>query len=276
MAAQAAGSGKLVMDRKPASRLVQLRRRYGNRAVERLYAARRAGRLQREASDEENGSCTCGRMVRREASGEDEEPVCRAVQTKLTLSSPEDPSEQEAEQVAQEVTSFHAAAGSAGLDMSLLSRISVPRVMGLGSLTQRSFQSVQSAGRKPRIFARAEHGTSEGTVSPEIEARIQQGRGAGQPLPRHVHNLMSLRTGYDFSAVRVKTGPEAAELNDRLHARAFTLGSDIWMGKNESPDDISLMSHELTHVVQQGAAQRVSPVSTAAMDGLRAKSGVMA
>jgi hypothetical protein len=40
----------------------------------------------------------------------------------------------------------------------------------------------------------------------------------------------------------------AAELN----ARAFTHGHDIWLGSQQSPEDLNLMAHEATHIVQQG------------------------
>lgn len=271
-----------------ASKIAQLQRRYGNQRLQQLVLARHDA-LQL-AGEEENGGCTCGRAVQREMSPDDEEPVCREVQrepeapgrlpgplqTKLGVSSPEDAAEIEAEQVAHEVTSFEAGLGSAGLDASLLSRLNVPRVMGIGGVSPMSFQSVPLTSRKPSVFADAAPGASDPeTVAPDVEARIMQSRGDGQPLSAHVHNLMSLRTGHDFSAVRVKTGPEAAELSDKLHARAFTLGSDIWLGKNESPDDVHLMAHELTHVVQQGAARPMSPVTTAGTDALKEKSGVV-
>ena len=38
-----------------------------------------------------------------------------------------------------------------------------------------------------------------------------------------------------------------------LHARAFTVGADIFLGEGESPADLELMAHEATHVVQQQA-----------------------
>ena len=60
--------------------------------------------------------------------------------------------------------------------------------------------------------------------------------------------------GADFSGVRVHTDRRSTDLNERLQARAFTLGSDIFVHK---PADLSgssgahLLAHELTHVVQQ-------------------------
>ncbi|HEX2187459.1 MAG TPA: DUF4157 domain-containing protein, partial [Longimicrobiaceae bacterium] len=58
--------------------------------------------------------------------------------------------------------------------------------------------------------------------------------------------------GADFGGVRLHEGAEAAAAAERLDARAFTYGSDIWLGAGAGEGDRRLMAHELTHVVQQG------------------------
>ena len=64
--------------------------------------------------------------------------------------------------------------------------------------------------------------------------------------------------GSDFSSVRIHTGQESDSLNRSLSARAFTTGSDIFFRSGEynpgSTQGQQLLAHELTHVVQQGAA----------------------
>jgi hypothetical protein len=40
-----------------------------------------------------------------------------------------------------------------------------------------------------------------------------------------------------------------------LGARAFTHGKHIFLGERQSPHDVQLMAHELTHTIQQGAVQ---------------------
>lgn len=67
--------------------------------------------------------------------------------------------------------------------------------------------------------------------------------------------------GADFGNVRLHAGSEAAELNQRLGAQAFTLGSDIYLGAGtpalDSQAGQGLLAHELTHTMQQGgSAQR--------------------
>ena len=64
--------------------------------------------------------------------------------------------------------------------------------------------------------------------------------------------------GADFSSIRVHTDSTSTELNERIQAKAFTTGSDIYF-RDGAPDVSSqtgqaLLAHELTHTVQQGAA----------------------
>jgi hypothetical protein len=65
---------------------------------------------------------------------------------------------------------------------------------------------------------------------------------------------MEPRFGADFSSVRVHTGTEAVQMNRELGAQAFAHGSNVYFGEGKSPGNNELTAHELTHVVQQGAA----------------------
>jgi Domain of unknown function (DUF4157) len=78
--------------------------------------------------------------------------------------------------------------------------------------------------------------------------------GAGAPLRPHVLQKLEWRMGADLSGVRVHEGPAAHEAAAALQARAFTHQGDIWLGRGESQENTNLMAHEVTHVVQQGAA----------------------
>ncbi len=99
----------------------------------------------------------------------------------------------------------------------------------------------------------------EQTVPETLADRILNTKGQGGPVPPVIQHTMSTRLGYDFDNVRVKTNAEAADLSQQLGARAFTHGSDIWLGQGENANDTKLMAHELTHVVQQGAAPQIAP-----------------
>ncbi|MBN2145917.1 MAG: DUF4157 domain-containing protein, partial [Anaerolineales bacterium] len=90
------------------------------------------------------------------------------------------------------------------------------------------------------------------------ELAIQQGRGA--PLPSQLRSEMEMHFDADFSNVRVHTDGQSAKLNQRLRARAFTHRADIYFDTGLYDPATSqgkhLLAHELTHVVQQGAAER--------------------
>jgi hypothetical protein len=89
------------------------------------------------------------------------------------------------------------------------------------------------------------------------------GRG-GAPLEPGTRGFMETRFGADFSRVRVHADGEAASLNRALNARAFTHRGHIWFGASEyrpeTPDGRHVLAHELTHVVQQGAARAGLPI----------------
>jgi hypothetical protein len=110
--------------------------------------------------------------------------------------------------------------------------------------------------------AAPEVGMDGGATSPETSAAIESARGGGSPLPDGVRRELEGAFGADFSNVRVHQGAESADLNQRLAARAFTTGSDIFLGQGGlnagSRGGKELLAHELTHVVQQGAARTMA------------------
>jgi hypothetical protein len=102
--------------------------------------------------------------------------------------------------------------------------------------------------------------TTSPTLSPALASRIHSLRGGGTPLPGAVRGLLEPRFGHDFGRVRIHRDSSAAALAERVNARAFTLGRDVVFGTGQydtgSRAGLRLLAHELTHVVQQGAAPR--------------------
>ena len=95
-------------------------------------------------------------------------------------------------------------------------------------------------------------------VSPAT-ATLLRNPGAGRPLPALTQHRLEPHLGTGLADVRVHDGPHAAAAATALGARAFTHGSDIFLGPRESMHDTRLMAHEATHVVQQGAAAAQAP-----------------
>lgn len=77
----------------------------------------------------------------------------------------------------------------------------------------------------------------------------------GEPLGKSARDFFEPRFGANFSDVRVHSDSAAAESARDMHARAYTVGTHIVVGRGEyRPDSAgsrSLMAHELAHVVQQ-------------------------
>ena len=106
--------------------------------------------------------------------------------------------------------------------------------------------------------------------------------GGGRPLDPAVQVEMESRLGYDFQAVRVHTGADAAASADVLSAKAYSVGTDVVFGPGEyAPETAAgrkLLVHELSHVVQQrngpgDAAGHAAAESEATVAASRAAGG---
>jgi hypothetical protein len=102
-------------------------------------------------------------------------------------------------------------------------------------------------------------------ASPALQGRLLASQAGGRPLPGSVRERFEGHFGVDFTAVRVHTGADAADLCRDLGARAFTHGRHVYFAPGEwapgSTEGTRLVAHELAHVVQQGSAPRQSGTS---------------
>ncbi|MCZ7385147.1 MAG: DUF4157 domain-containing protein [Candidatus Methanoperedens sp.] len=278
----------------PVDRIMFFQRTIGNQAVQGLIksgnlhskpkkgrgAGKEAGAVRQIQGRQEaiiQQKCKECDEVQQKEKEDEEEKVCKLgmIQNSLVLGSPGDIYEQEADRVSQEVSNSRIFS-MGNIQQEFISRVDVPEFLGLVESRGREISSKDKDGAR-RLRISTDCGGScpeDRTVSPSLESRILESKGSGSALPLFIRKSMELQTGYDFSNVRVKTDSEAAGLNKSLGARAFTNGSDIWLGRNESVTDVKLMAHELTHVVQQGAAKRISPKSIS-VSGIRSKSKVL-
>lgn len=99
-------------------------------------------------------------------------------------------------------------------------------------------------------------GPNEGLLSEAITQSIEGSRTSGAPVDSTFRTHMEASFGTDFSGVRLHSDAEAAHLNQQLGARAFTSGSDIFLGRGASSSDHRTLAHELTHVVQQRSMEQ--------------------
>lgn len=156
------------------------------------------------------------------------------VQTKLTVSPAGDQYEQEADRVAEQVLT------RPGPQVSPVQR------------TGKEEEEVQTKLLRHQPVGAA------GAASADVEAAIDNARDGGQPLAASLQHSLGQAPGADYEGVRVHPNARPDTLNRALQARAFTAGSDVFFRRGEyypaSRRGQELVTHELTHTWQQGAA----------------------
>jgi hypothetical protein len=145
------------------------------------------------------------------------------LQAKLRINEPGDAFEQEADRIAEQVTTSTA-------------RFSVDHAPP-------SVQRVATASNGPAS-----------TAPPSVSRALAD---PGRPLERGLRWRMEDRFRQDFSRVRVHAGAAAAQSARDVDAQAYTVGNDVVFGAGrfapETVEGRKLIAHELTHVLQQSA-----------------------
>lgn len=149
------------------------------------------------------------------------------LQRKLTIGASNDPLEQEADRIADQVM--------ASSDHSAVNGMPVKIQPFTGSPSE---QTAEAPASVERVLA-----------SP------------GRPLKPALRQDMERRFGHDFSQVRVHTGGAAEQSARDISAHAYTVGNNVVFGAGrfvpETIDGQRLIAHELTHVVQQHGDKRL-------------------
>ena len=169
------------------------------------------------------------------------------IQPKLTLGTPGDMYEQEADSVARQV-----------VDEIHSSPFREPNTLSPG---ERKPDGGEALRVQRQITMRAS-GDAGGELSSEWETQLQRAKSGGQPLSPSVKEPMERAFGADFGGVRVHTGGQTDRLARSIQAKAFTTGQDVFFRQGAyepgSRGGQELIAHELTHVMQQrrGAVRR--------------------
>ena len=165
------------------------------------------------------------------------QPLLRLIQSgklrpKLAISQPSDPSEREADRIADQAMRSAEAA---------VQRKCAPCAAG------GPFCSTCEEGPS--------HRSARGAAATEASLLPF---GPGRPLDPATRTFMEAGFGADFSRVRIHTGSDAAASARSVDALAFTLGRDVVFDEGEYAPETAegrrLIAHELAHTVQQGPA----------------------
>jgi hypothetical protein len=151
------------------------------------------------------------------------------------------------------------------------SEIALSNKTSAGLRVQRMCTSCEEG---PKVQAKAEHAT----VPPAAPDKLLAPLGSGQSIEASARTFFEGRFAQDFSGVRVHDGPAADAAAQSVGARAFTVGRDmVFRAGAYAPSSAAgrlLLAHELTHVLQQGAAKSsVSEGADAQSTGERVAGG---
>ena len=166
-------------------------------------------------------------------------------QAKLTVNTPGDAYEQEADAVADQVMRMQEG------DAPIVQRMPLTSVGDV----QRKCAACEQEEEQQAQRKETGGGDASGKAAPGIVSDVLSS-GAGRPMEGGTRQFMESRFGQDFGQVRVHTDSRAAESASAIQARAYTSGRDIVFGAGqyqpESEGGKRLLAHELAHVGQQG------------------------
>jgi hypothetical protein len=160
---------------------------------------------------------------------------CAPVQAKLEISNPGDPHEREADTVAAKVMAN-----------------AQPSPTPLTCVTSANVNRAGDGG--------------EWHAGNDFERSIESSKNDGAPLPDSTRAGIEPYVNADLSNARIHTNKNAAAMSASIGARAFTVGNDVYFGRNaynpHSSEGRGLIAHEAAHVVQQNKGNLSSATST--------------
>lgn len=170
------------------------------------------------------------------------------VQAKLTVGAADDPYEKEADNVADKVMRMP--------DQNFVQ-------LKCAHCEEEEKKQVQRKELSDTITPLIQtKGEGNVTVSDAVSNELGAAGSSGYPIENSTRSFMQSRFGADFSTVRIHTGSKAIQMSRDLRAKAFTTGNNVYFNEGQyqpgSDSGKRLLAHELTHVIQQGAASSPS------------------
>lgn len=143
----------------------------------------------------------------------------------------------------------------------------VQRKCACGTGTSSTGTCEQCSKKKGMLQRKASFQQEPPSVPPNVHDVLQS---PGQPLDLATRSFFEPRFGYDFSRVRVHTDKKAEDSAKDVNSQAYTVGQHIVFGADRFAPQTKigkiLLSHELTHTVQQRTAPvtqlKISPPNT--------------
>jgi hypothetical protein len=195
-------------------------------------------------------------------------------QAKLSVGAPDDPFEQEADKVSRQVMDNYEQVTSVQRKLSNFGLQKLTQSMPVGTINRKIHRRILRAALflQSKSDGQVQFDGDGAEVPSQMEARIQSQRGSGQGMDPVTQTAMENSFGADFSSVKIHTDTTAVQMSRDLNAHAFTVGNDIFFNEGRyqphTKGGAGLLAHELTHVVQQGAAVQNKSISRFPDSGL--------
>lgn len=180
--------------------------------------------------------------------------VLAIIQPKLTINHPDDPFEQEADRMAEQVMRM-SESNPSGNPASLRSNQVIQRKCTTcgGELEEEHEDTGETLMRKAiphtiqrkcaaceatndeenHTLMRKAAGIGGYEASPSLSNQLNRTKGGGAPLPESTRSVMENAFQTDFSRVRIHTDTQAAEMSRGIQARAFTHGQNIYFNRGD-------------------------------------------
>lgn len=221
------------------------------------------------------------------------------VQAKLSVSSPDDPQEKEADAVADKVMRMPETVGSISaegekkidekeeereLEKSKspdISKVQAANSNVTGQLSTASYMQ-RSAGVSSDTFNEADNNIATGYISRKSNGlynfnssqrngrappassipfaqSLSSSKGGGNAMVGSTRKFMESRFNADFSGVRIHNGPQANAMNKSIQAKAFAHGNDIYFNEGNHDPQSPEGAKLLAHELTHTIQQGASP-----------------
>ena len=168
------------------------------------------------------------------------------IQAKLAISQPGDPSEEEADRVADHVMGMPEAVSISSRSRTIQRKC---------ACDEDGVAPCPKCEEQEKVQRKQESVGNTRQATPATQSRVTGLRGGGQSLLPSLREFFEPRFGHDFSQVRVHTDARAGQSAVAMQAHAYAVGSDIAFAPGQYAPSTSqgkrLIAHELAHVVQQ-------------------------
>lgn len=167
-----------------------------------------------------------------------------SVQTKLSVGSTNDEYEREADSVADQVMRMPSASSRENDHIPFALRTKSLSGEALTRLCDESESSSEGT-----VQTKEKDGTGSHNLN-SVQSVISSSKN-GAPLSNTIRDRVEPLLGADLSGVRVHNDMPSQQAASSINAKAFTHNNKIYLGVNQSGNDLSLMAHEATHTIQQ-------------------------